>query len=245
MTWLVVAALLLVVVVLAVPSRRARERLAGRRPAIRFDVPRIRAGWIVAGPPWRAALGTAGVAAGPALLAGGPVGALVAATYAALAGRAWARRAEHRRRAAQRAGSLDALCALVADLRAGIPPSVVADGGGIHRDARLNRLTTAVWRLADQTGAPAADLLERIEADARAEDRAAASAAAQAAGTQATAAMLAVLPVGGIGLGYLIGADPVHVLLRTPLGAGCTVLAVLLQCCGLGWSEWIAQGAGR
>jgi tight adherence protein B len=94
-----------------------------------------------------------------------------------------------------------------------------------------------VWRLAERTGAPAADLVERIEADARAADRVAASAAAQAAGAQATALLLAGLPVGGIALGFAIGADPVGVLLHTPLGAACAIGAVVLQGGGLIWAD--------
>ena len=110
---------------------------------------------------------------------------------------------------------------------------------------RIGRLTSSVWQLAERTGAPAADLVERIEADARAADRAAASAAAQAAGAQATALLLAGLPVGGIGLGLAIGADPVHVLLRTPIGAACAIGAVLLQCGGLLWAERLTGGVAR
>ena len=90
----------------------------------------------------------------------------------------------------------------------------------------MAQLTAAAWRLAERTGAPAADLVERIEADARAMDRAAAAAAAQAAGAQATAWLLAALPLGGIGLGYSIGADPLAVLLHTPIGAACAVGAM-------------------
>jgi tight adherence protein B len=102
-----------------------------------------------------------------------------------------------------------------------------------------------VWRLAEQTGAPAADLVERIEADARAADRARAGAAAQAAGAQATALLLAALPLAGIGLGYTIGADPLQVLLHTPLGAACAVGAVLLQCGGMLWADRLANGPTR
>ncbi|SCL24577.1 tight adherence protein B [Micromonospora nigra] len=102
---------------------------------------------------------------------------------------------------------------------------------------RLGRLTRAAVRLADRTGAPLADLVERIEADARATDRGLAAAAAQAAGARATALLLAALPLGGIGLGYGIGVDPVQVLLHTPVGGGCAVAAVALQAIGLLWAE--------
>jgi tight adherence protein B len=88
--------------------------------------------------------------------------------------------------------------------------------------------------LAEQTGAPLADVIERIEADARSADRARAAVAAQSAGSRATAWLLAGLPAGGIALGYAIGADPLAVLLHTPIGAACAAGAVGLQLAGLG-----------
>jgi tight adherence protein B len=171
------------------------------------------------------------------LVAGGPVSAVVTGVYTGLGGRALIRRSARRRAATARVAALDRLVALAADLRAGLPPVAATTTG----TDRLERLTVSVWRLAERTGAPAADLVERIEADARAADRAAASAAAQAAGAQATAMLLAVLPLGGIGLGVLIGADPVHVLLRTPLGGACAITALALQCAGLLWAERLVK----
>ncbi|HEY7272342.1 MAG TPA: hypothetical protein VH502_06380 [Actinoplanes sp.] len=191
-------------------------------------------------------------------LVGGPVAALVGSVYGALAARAATRAARHRRHAAARAGQLDDLCALAADLRAGLPPAAAAvERTGVleasdqpaatvrgPRD-RIVNLTGAVWRLAEHTGAPAADLIERIERDARAADRSRASAAAQSAGAQATALLLAALPLGGIALGYAIGADPLQVLLHTPLGAACAAGALLLQSGGLLWADRVTNGAAR
>jgi tight adherence protein B len=151
------------------------------------------------------------------------------------------RRANRRRASIARSAALDALAALAADLRAGLPPTEARSDSG----DRLRRLTNSVWRLAERTGAPAADLVERIEADARAADRSAASAAAQAAGAQATSMLLAALPLAGLGLGVAMGADPFHVLLRTPLGAACGVAAVVLQTAGLLWSERLVGGVNR
>ena len=196
--------------------------------------------------PRRTLAGVVGAAAGLGLAAGGPVAAVVAAAYAGLAGRALLRRSARRRAAVERTSALDGLAALAADLRAGLPP--VAVGGETsrsHSADRIGRLTSSVWWLAERTGAPAADLVERIEADARAADRAAASASAQAAGAQATAMLLAVLPFGGIGLGVAIGADPVRVLLHTPVGAACAVGALLLQVGGLLWADRLTAGVAR
>lgn len=216
--------------------------------------------------PRRALILAALAGAGAGGLLAGPVAAVALAAYGAIGVRAaigWqtTRRAEQTRR--QR---LDALCGLAADLRAGLPATMLTDlmtspgpaplrrsagadapptgpGGAMTEPQedgtsdRLDRLASAAVRLADRTGAPLADLLERIEADARSTDRGLAAAAAQAAGARATAWLLAALPLGGIGLGYGIGVDPVQVLLHTPVGAMCTVLAVALQAAGLFWAE--------
>lgn len=110
---------------------------------------------------------------------------------------------------------------------------------------RLLRLALAAVRLADRTGAPLAELVERIEADARSTDRGLAAATAQAAGARATAWLLAALPLGGVGLGYGIGVDPVAVLLHTPIGGACAVAAIVLQITGLLWTERLGGMPGR
>jgi tight adherence protein B len=220
----------------------ARRRLLAR-PARRISLPAI---------DWRSRRVVVWLLAGVvviALLAGGPVAGAVVSVYAVLAGRALHRRTARQQASAARSAALDGLVALAADLRAGLPPAAAGSGlpqvmTGRPAD-RLARLAASVWRLAERTGAPAADLIERIEADARAADRAAAKAAAQGAGAQATAMLLAGLPLGGIGLGFGIGADPLRVLLHTPIGAACAVGAVLLQCGGLLWAERLATGAVR
>ncbi|MEV5631844.1 hypothetical protein [Micromonospora tulbaghiae] len=174
-------------------------------------------------------------------LLGGPVAAVVLATYGGLAARAVLRRRTHRMATLAHRRDLDHLAAVAADLRAGLP----ADNGVDDGPGRVARLARAAGRLADQTGAPLADLLERIEADARAADRGLAAADAQAAGARATAWLLAALPLGGIGLGYGIGVDPVAVLLHTPVGAGSAVAAVALQVGGLLWAERLGVTPGR
>jgi tight adherence protein B len=248
---------------------RARRVLGGRRAHHPAAIPWR--GFATALPHWpvrwviAAAAAACGVAGG---LLGGPVVAIVGAVYAGLAVRAALR--ARRDRLARRLGrqTLDALCSLAADLRAGLPPAVAWEAlagadqldsaaagrpsawqqrrsepigsppaGGAHLAGRMGRLTTAAWRLAEQTGAPLADLIERVESDARAADRAQNSASAQAAGATATAWLLGALPVGGIALGYAIGADPLRILLHTPIGAVCALTGLTLQLAGLLWAE--------
>ncbi|MET8039545.1 hypothetical protein ABZU25_01625 [Micromonospora sp. NPDC005215] len=187
------------------------------------------------------------LAGGVGAVVGGPVAAVAVGGYAALAGRAVLRWRVNRGAERRRRRGLDQLCGLAADLRAGLPVqhAIEAATDGWDGSDRLRQLTAAAVRLADRTGAPLAELVERIEADARATDRGLAAAAAQAAGARATAWLLAALPVGGIGLGYAIGVDPVAVLLHSSVGGVCAVVAVALQVVGLLWTERLGATPGR
>ncbi|MEU8208999.1 hypothetical protein AB0B85_07340 [Micromonospora sp. NPDC049044] len=187
------------------------------------------------------------LAAGAGAVLGGPVAAVASGGYAVLAARAMVRWRVNRGAERRRRRGLDQLCGLAADLRAGLPVPHAIEAATDGRDGsdRLRQLTAAAVRLADRTGAPLAELVERIEADARATDRGLAAAAAQAAGARATAWLLAALPVGGIGLGYGIGVDPVAVLLHSGVGGVCAVVAVALQVVGLLWTERLGAAPGR
>ncbi|MEU4222562.1 hypothetical protein [Actinoplanes sp. NPDC026623] len=254
--WVLAAALLTAAAAVAVwPARTVARRLQAQRPAWRPARPRLDPGPLrrrareLADRRPRRVMGAAGLSGATAgLIVAGPVAGFVLAACGMLGMRAALRRMARRQAAAARSRSLDELTALAADLRAGLAlggSSVVPASSGAPGDRRLADLAAAVWRLAERTGAPAADLVERIEADARAADRSRATAAAQAAGAQATALLLAALPVGGIGLGYSVGVDPLQVLLHTPLGAACAVGAVLLQSAGLLWADRLANGPAR
>ncbi|GGQ70463.1 hypothetical protein [Couchioplanes azureus] len=235
--WLLAAILLTTAAVLAVwPVRRGLTRLSTpSRPSLTLPhLTSLRSAASRA--PRRSVTASAAAAALLGILAAGPVAAFVASVYAALAARALIRRAARKHAEQAHDRTLDALSALAADLRAGLPrPSAPIEG-------RPAELAAAADRLAERTGAPTADLIERIEADARAAGRARASAAAQAAGAQATAILLAALPLGGIALGYGIGVDPLRILLHTPTGAACAAGATLLQTAGLLWADRLTDG---
>jgi tight adherence protein B len=42
-----------------------------------------------------------------------------------------------------------------------------------------------------------------------------------------------------------MGADPVDQLLHTPVGAGCGLGAVVLQCAGLAWTARLVRAATK
>jgi tight adherence protein B len=207
----------------------------------------------------RTILGVATLAAALGAIAGGPVAGFALSAYGGLATHAALRSRAARTARGERRRQLDRLGALASDLRAGSPPPTSGDGRRSPTSAHPPRwtgppargerwpadLVTAAVRIAEATGAPLADLLDRIEADARSMDRGLASAAAQAAGARATGWLLAGLPAGGIALGYGIGVDPLAILLHTPAGAACALGAVGLQIAGLTWADRLgATGTG-
>ena len=178
---------------------------------------------------------------------GGPVAAGCLAAYAAATTALLVRRRAAARAARDWAAALDAVQALAGDLRAGVPgASALAAAlpglSGTDPSARaVADQVAAAMGVADLTGAPLADLLARVEDDARTRHRLREQARAQAAGAMATAWLLAALPLAGVALGYGLGADPLWTLLRTRLGAACAVGAVALQFAGLYWSARLSR----
>jgi tight adherence protein B len=139
------------------------------------------------------------------------------------------------------ARSVLAPAAVAARLGDGIAPAL-RRASRPTSSADVERIATA-WALAERHGIPLADLLGRAHEDIRWRVRFAATVRAQLAGPRATAAVLTTLPVLGIGLGQLIGADPVGVLRGGPLGQVLLVVGVALAAAGSAWSERILDSA--
>lgn len=108
----------------------------------------------------------------------------------------------------------------------------------------LARLARA-WALADRYGVALADLLADVRRDLDHRARFAGRVRAAMSGPQATASVLAVLPLLGVLLGEAIGAAPLHVLTGTPAGQALLVVGVTLLCAGLRWSDWLIDRAIR
>lgn len=99
----------------------------------------------------------------------------------------------------------------------------------------------ACWRVAVDSGAGLAAGLDRLEAALRAESGQREDLAAQLAGAWSTVALLALLPVAGLAMGWALGADPLSVLFHTPAGIACLVIGGLLETAGLCWAGRIVR----
>ncbi|WP_410094791.1 MULTISPECIES: type II secretion system F family protein [unclassified Streptomyces] len=99
----------------------------------------------------------------------------------------------------------------------------------------------ACWRVAVNGGAGLGAGLARLEGALRGERRRREELRAQLAGAWSTVAVLALLPMLGLGLGAALGADPLRVLLHSPGGLVCLVTGGLLEAAGLFWASRIVR----
>ncbi|MEU3608926.1 type II secretion system F family protein [Streptomyces sp. NPDC035033] len=100
----------------------------------------------------------------------------------------------------------------------------------------------ACWQVAVDGGAGLAAGLDRLETALREQNDRREALRAELAGAWATVAVLATLPVAGIGLGAAMGAEPLRILLHTPAGGACLVLGGALEAAGLWWAARIVRG---
>lgn len=110
--------------------------------------------------------------------------------------------------------------------------------------SHLDRLADA-WSLADRHGIGLAGLAEALAEDLRARSRFSGRLAAQLAGPRTTASALAALPLLGLGMGQLIGADPWGVLTGTTAGQVLLVVGAVFVAAGLEWSGRIVARVVR
>ncbi|MHA3019014.1 type II secretion system F family protein [Mycobacterium sp. BMJ-28] len=98
------------------------------------------------------------------------------------------------------------------------------------------------WQLAQAHGLAIATLMRAAQRDIIERERFSAALDAGLAGARATATILAGMPVLGVALGQLIGADPLRFLMSGGAGGWLLVIGVSLCCLGLWWSDRIASG---
>ena len=114
---------------------------------------------------------------------------------------------------------------------------------GLHSAAESSSLPThwerlaVCWQLAQDHGLAIATLMRTAHRDIVERGRFSARVEAGMTGARTTAAVLAGLPLLGVGLGESIGAEPVRFLLSDRAGGWLLIVGVTLGCAGLLWSD--------
>ena len=122
-----------------------------------------------------------------------------------------------------------------------------AIGNGTAGDGRERRVwdeLAACFDIAEASGCPLAEVLTRFAAQLESEDDAEAARETALAGPKATVRLLTWLPLLGLGLGMLLGVDPMRILLGTPLGMAALAAGVGLTAAGRIWSFRLVRAAG-
>lgn len=166
-------------------------------------------------------------------------------------------------RRARSEAALGALVSLAAELRAGLPPQLalvhasttvwptaiaaVRLDGDVAMALRADgahtpvlRSLAACWDAGAATGSGLADAVDRLAASHRSAEEIRGELEVQLAGPRATARMLTGLPLIGIALGMLLGADPIGFLLGGPIGLACLIAGITLTVVGMWWTNRIA-----
>jgi tight adherence protein B len=139
-------------------------------------------------------------------------------------------------------GFARALSAAAATARLGgdVPAALDVDGTGVPE---VLRSLAACWEVCSTTGSGLAASVDRLSDGMRAVEAHRRAVDAELAGPRATAGLLAVLPLAGIGLAAALGAHPLQVLLHTPVGVVCLLGGLALDALGLLWTRRLVQGA--
>jgi tight adherence protein B len=98
------------------------------------------------------------------------------------------------------------------------------------------------WELAQSHGLAIGALMRTAQLDIAARQRYSSRVKAGMSGARTTASVLAGLPALGVGLGQLIGAQPLAFLLSGGAGGWLLVIGLTLACVGLLWSDRITSG---
>lgn len=142
---------------------------------------------------------------------------------------------------------IELLCTAVASAaRLGLSVSTALAGAPApelgHRPLERRAVATTAelslcWEVSERTGAPLAALLGGLADALEAELDAEAARGTALAGPRSTVRILTWLPVLGIGLGMLMGVDPLRTLLTTPWGLAALVTGAVLTVLGRVWTR--------
>lgn len=99
------------------------------------------------------------------------------------------------------------------------------------------------WQVSQQTGAPLARSLEQVSEALTADQALRTVVAGELSAPRATGKIMAVLPLCGLGMGYLLGGDPLHFLTSSRYGWVCLVAGTALAAAGVLWIDRLARAA--
>jgi len=127
-----------------------------------------------------------------------------------------------------------------ARLGADVPAGLRSEARASALSAQWDRLAVS-WQLASEHGLAMTTLMRAAQRDIVERQRFSDRVESGMAGARATAVILATLPVLGVLLGQLIGAEPLSFLLSGRSGGWLLVTGVTLVCGGLLWSDRITD----
>ena len=143
-------------------------------------------------------------------------------------------------------GAIRAACLQVADLSETRQGHQARGQPLTPRQLGMWREVAACFEVCEASGAPVAAVLTRLATKLEAENDAQLLRDTALAGPRATVRLLSVLPFVGLGLGVLMGVDPLRVLLGSTVGRLCLGLGLALVILGRWWSaSMIAAAAGK
>lgn len=105
------------------------------------------------------------------------------------------------------------------------------------------RLIGAAWRLSERSGASMAETLKEVAETLSHRRSLGALVEAELAAARTSGHVMAGLPFAAVGLGVLVGADPLAFLFGRAWGAAIVLAAVVLTAAGVLWTERLASGA--
>lgn len=195
--------------------------------------------------------------------------AVVVLTVFGLAVAALARRGRARVRADEtRRRVVEAAEAVASELRSGQPPARALERAAVvwaplepvasaarigadvphalervseQRGAEALRQVAAAWSLSQQVGSGLAQALDRVVEQARGELATRRVIATELASAQATARMVAILPIALLLLSGGSGGKPLRFLVATGPGLGCLTVGLLLVVAGMIWLDRIVS----
>lgn len=130
--------------------------------------------------------------------------------------------------------------AIAARMDADVPAALRALA--TRRGAEQATVLAAAWQVAHRTGSGLAQAIAQSADGIREERRTRRLVASELASADATARLMAALPLFMVLLGISVGGDPIGFLTGTSIGLGCLAAGLVLSFLGMLWLHRIADG---